>query len=75
MSYGGASHRREEKEALKTLNDRLGQYIHKVRTAADTGGVNNQTFTNLFKLMEDDLNALRKTYEREMDGLRYDENI
>ena len=72
--YGGASYRREEKEDLKRLNDRLCQYIQKVRTAADTGGINNQTFTDLFKLMEDDLNALRKMYEREMDGLRYIRN-
>ena len=71
MSYGGASHRREEKEEMKRLNDRLGQYIQKVKTHADMGGINNQTFANLFKQMEDDLNALRKMNDREMDGLRY----
>lgn len=68
--YGGPSARREEKEDMKRLNDRLAQYIQKVRTLADTDGVNNQTFVDLFKNLEDEINALRKMYERELDDLR-----
>ena len=70
-SYGsGSSSRREEKEDMKRLNDRLAQYIQKVRNLADTDGVNSQTFLNSFRTLEDEINALRGMYEREMDDLR-----
>lgn len=65
--------RQQEKAELQHLNDRVQNYIGKVRKMReDANNVDSSALLNAMKVLEDEVNNIKNMYDRELENRRRD---
>jgi hypothetical protein len=63
--------RAHEKEELQRLNDKLSQYIIKVRQLGQQSRqIDSAAFLQSTKILEEEVTSLKSLYEKELNGVR-----